>query len=365
MNVYIYGNQSFKKEIHDTLEHANIKFKLDVDTKIEEIDSLDILKKRIIENPSDIYLIDEAKIIKNNIINQKIKFLNPKDAIEEEFLFENGVADLSVDSLSEIPKYILKKYESLKADNSEIEESIIEIVDEAYNENSETEEDDFEKIELDEELELLLSSSSTDDSFVPNDTGFDENVGLSNISSDYDDDHSLDDLLDSTSDNDFALEEDEKLDPKFENELNSELEYGLAPNDEDENEDFNLEDIEALEQLEEPIDKKQEEQNNELEFDITDDINEEVIENEVLSNEIEGKNMIDDEFSQLDSLNEVDILDALSNMGTVETKPHVKKVDTPKEEKVSIEGSNVNDIAELISKLLNNKTLEITIKIKD
>ena len=55
MKIYIYGNQSFKKEIHETLEHSNIKFKLDNATVIEEINTLTKLKAAINENPNDIY----------------------------------------------------------------------------------------------------------------------------------------------------------------------------------------------------------------------------------------------------------------------------------------------------------------------
>ena len=75
MNIYIYGNHSFKKEIHETLEHSNIKFKLDASSIIKEIDDLAELKKTIKENPKDIYLIDDEKIIKKNSINEKIRKL--------------------------------------------------------------------------------------------------------------------------------------------------------------------------------------------------------------------------------------------------------------------------------------------------
>jgi type I restriction enzyme R subunit len=82
LKIYIYGNQSFKKEIHETLEHSNIKFKLDNNTVIEEISSLEKLKRTIENNPNDIYLIDDEKIIKKNSLNKKIKFLTPKDGID-------------------------------------------------------------------------------------------------------------------------------------------------------------------------------------------------------------------------------------------------------------------------------------------
>ena len=66
MNIYIYGNHSFKKDIHETLEHSNIKFKMDNDCVIKEINDLSVLKQTIKNNPYDVYLIDYEKIIKKN-----------------------------------------------------------------------------------------------------------------------------------------------------------------------------------------------------------------------------------------------------------------------------------------------------------
>ena len=66
MNIYIYGNHSFKKDIHETLEHSNIKFKMDNDCVIKEINDLSVLKQTIKNNPYDVYLIDDEKIIKKN-----------------------------------------------------------------------------------------------------------------------------------------------------------------------------------------------------------------------------------------------------------------------------------------------------------
>ena len=78
-----------------------------------------------------------------------------------------------------------------------------------------------------------------------------------------------------------------------------------------------------------------------------------------------------DDFFELDSLNEQDLIEALSGSGI----SNVAQTDTQniKESKkmeisnnnIDIGSSNMNDIASLISKLLNNKTLEITIKIKE
>ena len=155
MKIYIYGNQSFKKEIHQTLEHSNIKLKIDTNIIIEEISSLTKLKQAIEENPKDIYLIDDAKIIKKNSLNKKIKFLAPKDGIEEEYLLDSGVADLAIDSLKELPKYIIKKYEELKLLEPEIkEENKVEEVKSS--------------IELDEELSMLLAKESKNSKKISN-----------------------------------------------------------------------------------------------------------------------------------------------------------------------------------------------------
>lgn len=78
-----------------------------------------------------------------------------------------------------------------------------------------------------------------------------------------------------------------------------------------------------------------------------------------------------DDFFELDSLNEQDLIEALSGSGI----SNVAQTDTQSRQEpqkmeisnnnIDIGSSNINDIASLISKLLNNKTLEITIKIKE
>ena len=83
-----------------------------------------------------------------------------------------------------------------------------------------------------------------------------------------------------------------------------------------------------------------------------------------------GEDMSDD-FFELDSLNEQDLIEALSGSGI----SNVAQTDTQSRQEpqkmeisnnnIDIGSSNINDIASLISKLLNNKTLEITIKIKE
>ncbi|OQR41919.1 hypothetical protein AS859_02825 [Aliarcobacter cryaerophilus] len=84
---------------------------------------------------------------------------------------------------------------------------------------------------------------------------------------------------------------------------------------------------------------------------------------------IKGEDM-SDEFLELDSLNEQDLIEALGGASTQSSVQNVVEEKTEQKEMQSsnnldISSSNVNDIASLISKLLNNKTLEITIKIKE
>ena len=375
MNIYIYGNHSFKKDIHETLEHSNIKFKMDNDCVIKEINDLSVLKQTIKNNPYDVYLIDDEKIIKKNSLQKKIKFLTPKDAIEEEFLLDSGIADLSVNSLSEIPKYIIRKYEDQKKTNEQEKVSIFDDVDSAADKDN--------NVELDEELAKLLAKedevheeqiniptdnylesenledlfnisddinfqqSSSNDNISKNEfddiMNFNDDFGLNNISFDYDDDAINNEPLD-------PMEEDFFKSISMDKEENDEEE-------DDENEIF--EDIDFLEEI--FINKEKNKQEKE------EKVNENKIFNESLQRE---KSMNDDEFFELDSLNEKDLLEALSyngdnvsNMNHTDLKTNILENSS---NTISVNSSsNVDELAQLISKLLNNKTLEITIKIKD
>lgn len=375
MNIYIYGNHSFKKDIHETLEHSNIKFKMDNDCVIKEINDLSVLKQTIKNNPYDVYLIDDEKIIKKNSLQKKIKFLTPKDAIEEEFLLDSGIADLSVNSLSEIPKYIIRKYEDQKKTNEQEKVSIFDDVDSAADKDN--------NVELDEELAKLLAKedevheeqiniptdnylesenledlfnisddinfqqSSSSDNISKNEfddiMNFNDDFGLNNISFDYDDDAANNEPLD-------PMEEDFFKSISMDNEENDKEE-------DDENEIF--EDIDFLEEIFTNKEKNKQEKEEK--------VNENKIFNESLQRE---KSMNDDEFFELDSLNEKDLLEALSyngdnvsNMNHTDLKTNILENSS---NTISVNSSsNVDELAQLISKLLNNKTLEITIKIKD
>ena len=364
MKIYIYGNQSFKKEIHQTLEHSSIKSKFDTDIVIENINSLTKLKQIMGENPKDIYLIDEEKIIRKNSLNRKIKFLAPKDGIEEEFLLESGIADLSLDSMKELPKYIIKKYEELKIEEPELPQVIENKSKEIKHKEIEPE----ENITLDEELAMLLAKEDKKDSFIeelasPDDlddisdiekdinlddidnfinnldntqteqvVDFNDNFGLNNISYDYDDN----DILEKDMDKFEALEflGEEIID----------------------DEDFtNLDDLD-LENNFDFLSKEFDEPKQEIKKE--EEINQ-------VDKSFQGDNM--DEFFELDSISEKDLLEALNyKIDEKSLRNDYKSADlVTKNETLNINSANVDDLSSLISKLLNNKTLEITIKIKD
>ena len=406
MKIYIYGNQSFKKEIHETLEHANIKFKLDNNTAIEEIYNINKLKETIKNNPKDIYLIDDDKIIKNNSLNKKLKFLAPKDGIEEEYLIQSGITDLSIDSLKELPKYIIKRYEELKLlepkekqpekEVEVIEENIIELDDELAmllskgdNKKKDKTEDlmpvqDLEDVfSLDKEMNLdeiddLIGNVDIKDNKTSDDiddiVNFNDNFGLNNISFDYDDndvlykEESSDEIIETPKkstrnileDLDFLGEEVEEEEEDFSDldKINNDLFGGF---------DFLNEEIQEVAKKEETniFDNSK----NDIEEKLFEDfefLNENIDKVQEKDESLQGDKM-GDEFFELDSLNEKDLLEALNykvdeNSFKSEYKPAVSGT---KSETINIDSSNPNDLSLLISKLLSNKTLEITIKIKD
>lgn len=411
MNIYIYGSQSFKKEIHQTLEHANIRFKLGDNTLINEISNLKELKEIIKNNPNDIYLIDDTKIIKKNSLNKKLKFLAPKDGIDEEILLDSGIADLSIDSVNEIPRYILKKYEEVKLN----EPKEVQI-------NNDFEENDH-KIELDDELSSLLvkediseskieekhEENSLEDAFgIPQDVNLDslenligsiddeddvqtkevdnlndifgDDFGLSNSSLDYDDDNTLNKEEEDFFSNFLVENENDNVMEVFDESSTVEEEFNdvdffaeiLSKSDHKKDEDMESKDI---------IEDNNSIEDLDFSFinSFTDDSdvliqnNDNEIENKTLTYEQpKGVRMIDEDFSELDSLNEKDLLEALSGIGSgvnsLVKEDKSSYQDISKETTSSIEilsGTNTNELAQLLSTLLNNKTLEITIKIKD
>ena len=449
MNIFIYGNQNFKNEVHKILLNSKIETILE-DVKIEDISNIDILKEKIAINPNDIYLIDEDKIIKKS----RFKFLKQKDGIEEDFLLQYGVNDLSIDSLDEIPNYIIRKYERIaskeKDKSLEIKNEDLLLDNELANLLESKEEENNKNLtssileepmgininELDSLIEVDTSDEVKTDTNYINMEDFDENFGLNNVSFDYDDDSTFNEDLKSDEDllqdilNNSIVDEDDYefvgetfedknfLDDIFPNSTifdideNSTKSINIVLQEEDKeetNEDElkkdELENIENfqfnevfqnienkkdedIKQIDKNIDiienieeKNEEEKTPEYENIEIDELNDLNLEDFSFADlDLQNKKSEDvskkgedmsDDFFELDSLNEQDLIEALSGSGI----SNVAQTDTQniKESKkmeisnnnIDIGSSNINDIASLISKLLNNKTLEITIKIKE
>lgn len=449
MNIFIYGNQNFKNEINKILVNSKIESILE-DVKIEDISNIDILKEKIAINPNDIYLIDEDKIIKKS----RFKFLKQKDGIEEDFLLQYGVNDLSIDSLDEIPNYIIRKYERIaskeKDKSLEIKNEDLLLDNELANLLESKEEENNKNLtssileepmgininELDSLIEVDTSDEVKTDTNYINMEDFDENFGLNNVSFDYDDDSTFNEDLKSDEDllqdilNNSIVDEDDYefvgetfedknfLDDIFPNSTifdmdeNSTKSINIVLQEEDkeetnedelkkdeleniENFQFNevfqnienkkdedikqiYKNIDIIENIEEENEKEKTPEYQNIEIDELNDLNLEDFsfadpdlqnkKSEDVSKK--GEDMSDD-FFELDSLNEQDLIEALSGSGI----SNVAQTDTQniKESKkieisnnnIDIGSSNIDDIASLISKLLNNKTLEITIKIKE
>ncbi|WP_260966421.1 ring-infected erythrocyte surface antigen domain-containing protein [Aliarcobacter cryaerophilus] len=420
------------------------------DVKIEDISNIDILKENIAKNPDDIYLIDEDKIIKKS----RFKFLKQKDGIEEDFLLQYGVNDLSIDSLEEIPNYIIRKYERIafkeKDKSEEIKNEDLLLDNELANLLESKEQENSENLtssileepvgininELDNLIELESSDKEKLDTNYISMEDFDENFGLNNVSFDYDDDSTFnqdlksdEDLLQDILNNSIVDEDDYEFvgetfeDTNFLDEIfpNSTIfdmdenstksinivlqEKDKEETNEDEVKKDELENIENfqfnevfqnienkkdedIKQIDKNIDiienieeKNEEEKTPEYENIEIDELNDLNLEDFSFADlDLQNKKSEDvskkgedmsDDFFELDNLNEQDLIEALSGSGI----SNVAQTDTQniKESQkmeisnnnIDIGSSNINDIASLISKLLNNKTLEITIKIKE
>ncbi|MFX4155145.1 hypothetical protein ACOL23_09375 [Aliarcobacter butzleri] len=420
MNIYIYGNQRFKKEIYKILDSSQIK-KIDNNVIIKEISNLNDLKETIKAQPKDIYLIDDEKIIKKDSL--KSKFFAPKDGVDEQFLVESGVNDLTINSLNEIPEYIIRKYELEKNLEDIKKENKVELDDElskllANETQIEKKAENIPEIKDDEivsgvnlnELENLIETTEetenidlhkldNNDKIANEFEDFNNDFGLNNISFDYDDDNILNDNSLSDEDvlsqilNSASIDEDnyEFLGETFEDvnfleELFPDKAEFLATfekpekqvednktemTDEfvefDDDEEVDLPD----EEIQEVADLEEDNFENEKKEVIIEPMDDEEDEESEKFEDLEGENMNDNEFSELDSLNEKDLMEALNYKADeiVQVPKNQENTqiisNTNNKETVILNSSNVDEISQLISKLLSNKTLEITIKLKD
>lgn len=423
MNIYIYGNQRFKKEIYKILDSSQIK-KIDNNVIIKEISNLNDLKETIKAQPKDIYLIDDEKIIKKDSL--KSKFFAPKDGIDEQFLVESGVNDLTINSLNEIPEYIIRKYELEKNLEDIKKENKVELDDElskllANETQIEKKPESIPEIKDDEivsgvnlnELENLIETTEeaenidlykldNNDKITNEFEDFNNDFGLNNISFDYDDDNILNDnslsdedvlsqILNSASidENNYEFLGETFEDVNFLEELfpdkaeflatfekpekqveddKTEMTDEFIEFDDDEEVYFPDEEIQEISDLEE--DNFENEKKEVIIEPMDDEENKENEESENIE-DLEGENMNDNEFSELDSLNEKDLMEALNYKADeiVQVPKNQENTqiisNTNNKETVILNSSNVDEISQLISKLLSNKTLEITIKLKD
>jgi hypothetical protein len=113
LNIYIYGNASFKKNIHKILDRSNMRFKLE-DGKIEDIEYLYELEELIEKDSSEIFIIDQNKVLQDDIWTKVFKFLKPKDGIKKSFLDHHGLGDISIRSYDDLPIYIEKRLEAME-----------------------------------------------------------------------------------------------------------------------------------------------------------------------------------------------------------------------------------------------------------
>ncbi|MCG3663553.1 hypothetical protein L5F37_09075 [Aliarcobacter butzleri] len=425
MNIYIYGNQRFKKEIYKILDSSQIK-KIDNNVIIKEISNLNDLKETIKAQPKDIYLIDDEKIIKKDSL--KSKFFAPKDGVDEQFLVESGVNDLTINSLNEIPEYIIRKYELEKNLEDIKKENKVELDDElskllANETQIEKKPENVPEIKDDEivsgininELENLIETTEetenidlhnldNNDKITNEFEDFNNDFGLNNISFDYDDDNILNDNSLSDEDvlsqilNSASIDEDnyeflgetfeevnflEELFPdkaeflatfeKPEKQLEddkTQMTDEFIEFDDDEEVHLPDEEIQEIADLEED---NFENEKKEVIIEPMDEDEEKNKEDEESENfeDLEGENMNDNEFSELDSLNEKDLMEALNYKADeiIQVPKNQENTqiisNTNNKETVILNSSNVDEISQLISKLLSNKTLEITIKLKD
>ena len=244
------------------------------------------------------------------------------------------------------------------------------------------------------ELENLFVDDDKINSYdTSNNVDFNDNFGVNNISFDYDDSSLINDTSGSMADEEMLQNLMDGV-GGFEDDLEDNFENNV---------DESFEDIDFLDMILDKKEEKEEEKKEEKieeEIDITKELDldnllskiqetqensepdlselDELISVENLVESIEpkseakpepkivkGVDMPNDDFSELDLISEKDLLDALnleqnSSANIVESK--VNKVNS---EVVNISSSNVDELATLFSKILNNKTLEITIKIKD
>jgi len=113
LNIYIYGELSFKMEIHKILDHGNIRFKIG-DGEVIDVEYLYDLEELIEEDPTQIFIIDQNKIIEDSVMTKLFKFLIPKDGITQKYLDHYGMGDVSIRTYKDLMIHIEKRLEFIE-----------------------------------------------------------------------------------------------------------------------------------------------------------------------------------------------------------------------------------------------------------
>ena len=131
MNIYIYGGNSFRTEVHKILDHGNIRFKID-EGEVVDIIPLEKLKDKIQEEPSEIFLIDQDKIITDDFVSKYFKFLVPKDGISKKFLDQHGLGDISSREFKDLIIYLEKRIEAMENLKPKLKAEEMTTIDEMF-----------------------------------------------------------------------------------------------------------------------------------------------------------------------------------------------------------------------------------------
>ena len=131
MNIYIYGSKKFNQNIHRILDHGNIKFKIG-DGIIEEINDADKMKEIIMEDPTQVFLLDQSKIIYDDFLSRKLSFLQPKNGISEKFLEEYGMGDVSDKTTEDIVSYVSRRLEAMDKIRPKVKAEDLKSIDEMF-----------------------------------------------------------------------------------------------------------------------------------------------------------------------------------------------------------------------------------------
>jgi len=131
LNIYIYGELSFKMEIHRILDHGNLRFKIE-DGEVIDVEYLYNLEELIEEDPTQIFIIDQNKIIEDTLITKFLKFLVPNDGIKQKYLDNHGLGDISIRTYKDLMIHIIKRLESIENAKPKADEitSIDEMIEE-------------------------------------------------------------------------------------------------------------------------------------------------------------------------------------------------------------------------------------------